>query len=508
MDYGLRSCTVNRRELLKRGAAFGTAAVHALSLRAETSKETFGTGAGGFPLAPVYEVSVEYFPGHSLKELTAHVPHIADLGAGTIYLNPIFTCAGLSQYLILDYYAINPRYGTPADLKALVKAAHDRGLRVLLDMVTSLTTEGSYIMREHPQWLMPGDDGKPQHYYPFPAWGWGLDANPQLIRYFSDLAARYVREFDIDGWRIDSPMNNYDPQKVSGDHSRMNLLRSMKASVIKAKPSAYFMAEISGPQVLWGKDDHGAQPLFDEMCEGSYSYKYCGFLGPAGKTGGAYVIFDGSPNVAPLRRTTFDRVVHGELSSAEFVDSVHREPVLYNRLRVNFIENHDTARVSGLFPKAHRAMFVLICAMPGVPVIHAGQEIGSTVHPDASGNTKVVVDWSTADRDLETFYTRVVRVRAANRALDSGDLVDVWKSGDKALAFLRSAGANRLLVALNFSSQPARFTVSIPGAGSFTVRDELSDASRPRSCAGVNPLELNLEPYGYRICSITQARNG
>lgn len=203
--------------------------------------------------------------------------------------------------------------------------------------------------------------------------------------------------------RIDSPMNNYDPEKVSGDHSRLNLLRAMKTAVTRVKPAAYFMPEISGPRVRWGKDDHGEQPLFDEMCAGSYSYKYCGFLGPVENSGGAYVIFDGSPGVAPMCKTPLDHVVHGELSSAEFVDSVKREPVLYNRLPVNFIENHDTARVSAVFPKEHRALFVLICAMPGVPVIHAGQEIGSTVHPDASGGTKLLVDWSAADRDLQAF---------------------------------------------------------------------------------------------------------
>src|SRR5579884_3202671 len=211
MDYGLKDSAMTRRELLQRGATLGAASLGAASLRAETSNPRFGTGAGGFPLAPVYEVSVEYFPGHSLGELTAHIPHIADLGARTVYVTPVFTCAGLAQYLILDYYAVNPRYGTAADLKALVQAAHVHGLRVLLDMETSLTTDGSYIMKEHPQWLMPGNDGKPQRYFPFPEWGWALDgANPQLIGWFSEMAAWYVREFDIDGWRIDSPMNNYD----------------------------------------------------------------------------------------------------------------------------------------------------------------------------------------------------------------------------------------------------------------------------------------------------------
>ena len=496
---------MNRRELLKWGGAFGATAFR---LRADHPRAPFGTGPGGFPLAPVYEVSVEYFPGHSLNELTAHIPNIAELGARTLYVTPIFPCAGLSQYLILDYYAINSRYGTSADLKALVAAAHQHEIRVLLDMVTSLTTEGSLIMKEHPEWLMPGDDGKPQRYYPFPAWGWALDgANPRLIRYFSDLAAWYVREFDIDGWRIDSPMNNYDPQKVSSDHSRLNLLRSMKTAVTRVKASAYFMAEISGPRVFWGKDDSAAQPLFDEMCEGSYNYKYCGFLGPTGKSGGAYVIFDGSPGQVPLRRTTLDRVVHGELSSAEFVDSVRSQPVLDGRLRVNFIEDHDMTRVSAVFPEAHRAMFVLIATMPGVPVIHAGQEIGSTVHPDASGGTNVVVDWKAADRDLKAFYKRVGAVRAANPALQSGDFVDAWKSGDKALAFLRTAGANRVLVVINFGSTPSHFFVSVPAATASTLRDELSGASSSHTAEGLRALELNVAPHGYRIFTIADAQN-
>ncbi len=496
---------MNRRELLRYTAALGGVALRGLPLKAWPQKTAFGSGPGGFPLAPVYEVSPEYFPKHSLKELIAHIPRIADLGAGTIYITPIFPCAGLAQYLILDYYSIHPRYGTPADLKELVKTAHDRGIRVLLDMVTSLTPEGSYIMKQHPQWLMPGDDGKPQHYYPFPEWGWALDgANPQLIRYFSDVAAHYVREFDIDGWRIDSPMNNFDPQQVSGDHSRLKLLRSMKTAVTQVKPSAFFMAEISGPGVLWGKDDRAAQPLFDETCEGSYNYKYCGFLGPSEKRGGDYAVFDGSPGKVPIRLTTLDHVVHHELSSKEVVDSILHEPVLHDRLRVNFIENHDMTRVTAVLPKAHRAMFAFVATMPGVPVIHGGQEIGSKVHPDASGNTNVVVDWSAPDRELEAFYKLVVGARARNRALLSGDIADVWKSGDKAIAFLRTVEDNRVLVALNFDSKAARFTVSLAAAGArSTVRDELAGTTNVATAGSLAAMELNLEPYGYRILSIS-----
>ena len=497
---------MNRRELLRRGAAMTGAAFGVLPYVRAAKQAPFGTGPGAFSLAPVYEVSVEYFPEHSLKNLTAEIPRIANLGVGTIYITPIFKCAGLAQYLILDYYAINPRYGTPDDLKSLVATAHHHGIRVLLDVVTSLTTEGSYIMTQHPDWLLRGDDGQVQHYFPFPTWGWALDcANPNLIRYFSDMTADYIRKFDIDGWRVDSPMNNYDPQKVTTDHNRMNLFRAVKTAVTRVKPGAVLMAEVSGPTVMWGKDDHGAPPSFDEMCEASYDYKYCGFLGGTEKSG-AYVTFDGSPGQVPLRPTTLNSIVHNELTSAQVVNSIQHRPILYDRLRVNFIENHDTSRVSSVFPKAHRALFVLIASMPGVPVIHAGQEIGSTVRPDASGSTKIVVDWAAGDRDLENFYRQVVKARSTHDALTSGDIRDAWKSGDKAIAFLRSSGNSRVLVALNFASKPVRFTASIHSGEwerrqktAYTLRDELSGAS---STQRRSELDLRLQPYEYQIINI------
>ena len=137
---------------------------------------------------------------------------------------------------------------------------------------------------------------------------------------------------------------------------------------------------------------------------------------------------------------------------------------------------------------------MLICAIPGVPVIHAGQEIGSTVHPDASGGTKVLVDWSAADHDLQAFYKSVVRARATNHALESGEITNVWKSGDKALAFLRSTRGNRVLIALNFAARPARFTASVHATGPSTVRDQLSNTLATHSAADLGALELNLEP--------------
>jgi cyclomaltodextrinase len=472
----------------------------------------FGTGPGAWPVTGgVYEVSPEYFPNHSLNEITARIPTLQKLGITVLYITPFFQCVSTTQYLILDYYAISPRYGTNEDLTKLVKVAHQHGIKVLLDFVTSLTPEGSDIWKNHPEWLMHGKDGKVAGYYPFPQWGWALDgANPQLIEYFSKVARYYVEKFDTDGWRIDSPMNNYNPELVSGDHSRMELFRSVKRAIVSVKKDALMIAEISGPEVAWNKDDTKAKPLYDEMCEATQNYDSCGFLGGQEKSGCAYVMFNGAPGITPMHPTILSKVANNQATSKEFVDAIKSQRNLYDRLRANFIEDHDTARVSSCFPKQHRSLFTLIMSMPGVPVVHAGQEIGSTVHPDASGNTNVVVDWSKGDLSLQSFYESVLKARAGNKALYAGDFEDVWKSGDRSIAYLRSVGTSRVVVALNFDSKPAHLTVAIPlqthglaADRKYKVQDELTGESSVRQGNQLENLELTLPPYGQQVLAIS-----
>jgi glycosidase len=348
-------------------------------------------------------------------------------------------------------------------------------------------------------------------YYPFPTWGWALDGtNPGLIEYYSKLARYYVEHFHTDGWRVDSPMNNYDPAKVSGDHSRVVLIRSVRAAITAAKSGAVLLAEITGPEVAWNADDSKAKPLFDEMCEVSYNYDSCGFLGGMKKSGCAYVMFNGAPGVTPFHPTILGKVVNNQATSKEFVDSITHQRILYDRLRANFIENHDTARVSECFSDQHRALFALIATMPGVPVVHSGQEIGSTVHPDASGNTNVIVDWTKSDSGLEEYYERVMNIRKNNKALVSGDIQDIWKSGDKTIAFMRKSGDSLALVLLNFSTKPASFTVALPLSDlgllrerSYQLRDELGAKTMAREGKALENLDMHLERYGEQIVTIT-----
>ncbi len=453
----------------------------------------------------IYEVNLEYFPNHKFSDLTKMIPYLERLGVKTIYLLPIWEC--ISQYLILDYYKINPRYGDASDLKELVKTAHKHGIRIILDLVTSLTPEGSYIFTNHPDWILRGDNGEMQRYFPFTDWGWAIDcANPEVIDYFTEVAKYYVKEFDIDGWRIDSPLNNYDPKKVSGDHSRLNLLRSVKSAITNVKPYAILCAEVSGPTMYWGDVPTEAEPLFDEMCEISYNYAFCGFLSEVGY----YNI--GKPFIEPgweqsYTETMLNKIAHNRATSEEFVNFVLNQRILYNRLRANFIENHDTARVSQVFPNQHRPLFVLIATMPGVPVIHAGQEIGAKTRPEEGG--RGVVNWEEGDKDLLSFYIKVLKIRSENKALRYGNISNVWSGGDNIIAFLRNYEDNYVIVALNFGSETARSNLSIPidelglnPGKEYILHDELNDETFILKGENLKKFELVLPPYGSRIIVI------
>jgi glycosidase len=266
------------------------------------------------------------------------------------------------------------------------------------------------------------------------------------------------------------------------------------------------IAELTGPAALVRENPVDAAPLFDEMCDAAYNYPLIGFMGGS-KPGDYHYVVPGP--WGKWNPTILEKVAYNRGTSREFVDAVMHQPILYHRLRANFTENHDTARVSEGFPNQHRALFVLVASMPGFPVVHAGEELGEKSHPQAMYPVAQVVDWNGGDKELEAFYTRVLKIRAENQALRDGSIEDVWKQGDNSIAFLRTSGDNHTITALNFGGKEARSVVKIPieklnlnPESQYQLRDELSGESSKRKAKDLQNLELVLKPYGYQLISI------
>ena len=84
-----------------------------------------------------------------LRGIIQHLDYIHDLGATVIWLNPIYASPQVDNgYDISDYQSINPAFGTMDDFKELLEEAHQRGMRVILDMVLNHTSDEHRWFRE------------------------------------------------------------------------------------------------------------------------------------------------------------------------------------------------------------------------------------------------------------------------------------------------------------------------------------------------------------------------
>jgi len=457
-------------------AVLHSAAVVASAQQSEGASAVNGIYAGLRPTADaawllggaLYETDLSYFPNHSFDELAAEMPHLASLNVKVIYVLPVFEAAGHGIYLIDDYFKLDPYFGGEAGLRNLVKSAHAQGIKVLLDLVTSLTPNDSYICREHPDWILHDDAAKPLRFFPFESWGWALDTtNPGLIDYFSKVVSHYVRDFDIDGWRIDFPTDNYDTTKMTTDHHRMQLLSAAKKAMTAIKPEAIFVAEMPSPDFYWGTLSPHAPPLFDRMCEASYNYPLCEFRASPGEGRIDWAALPGfAESTLPknLQETFFYRVAGGKVNSEEFVTTVVSQDIRYGRYRANFLENHDTGRIALAYPERQAALFLLIVTMPGVPVIHAGQEFGATspsMHTEGTESAVLSLD-DASNNDLLEYYRRLMRLRARSAALQFGQMQNIWVSGDEIIAFTRIWNDEVIVAVANFKTSAAAAEIQVP----------------------------------------------
>ncbi len=180
--------------------------------------------------AVIYQVFVDrFYPGHGQEWLQPdnlsgfyggtlwgvrdQLDYIEALGANCIWLSPTFPSPTHHGYDITDYLHVEPRMGGDEALHALVEAAHARGIRVLLDLV------GNHISKEHPYFIealnSPSsryrdwfifDDQDPIGYKTF----FGVATmpfinlnSPAARAWMLDIAQYWLREFDVDGYRLD-----------------------------------------------------------------------------------------------------------------------------------------------------------------------------------------------------------------------------------------------------------------------------------------------------------------
>ena len=414
----------------------------------------------------IYEIYPRAFSAEgNFAGVTAQLDRLKELGVTILWLMPIHPLGQEkkkgtigSPYAVRDFLAINPDYGTAADLKRLVAEAHRRGLRVIIDLVANHTAWDNVLMKQ-PEFYVRDAAGRINSPHDWTDVAELNYANPALRRYMIDAMKYWVREFDLDGFRCDVAA------EVPTD-----FWEQARAELEQVKPDIVMLAEADRPELL--------VRAFDL----DYSW--------------------------PLHSTLND-VMFGRKPASAFRATWEADAAKYphNALRMRFSDNHDERRAIARFGEpAALAASALMFTLDGVPMIYNGMEVGDTTESGAPALfERLPVFWQTAERrpEFPRFYKGMTALRAAHPALRRGELVWVRNSDEsRAVTFLRRGEGEELLVAINFSSQAFAGTVELPAGAAYTDVTPRTGQQPPAAAAApgnANPPALALGPWGFKV---------
>ena len=314
----------------------------------------------------IYELHVGTFTeAGKFRSAIEKLAYLVELGVNAIEIMPVADFPGERNwgYDGVALYAPSRAYGTPDDFRALVDAAHAQRLAVILDVVYNhLGPDGNYLGCYHKGYFNAA------HETP---WGAGLNYEQAAVRdFFSENARYWMREFHIDGFRLDAT-------HAMLDDSEQHILAEIAERVHAAGGFVIAEDDRNDPTLLRASDAGGFG--FDGCWSDDFHHTVRVML--TKQREGYYANFEGTP------RELADTLAHGwhyrgqpRLTSgkARGAESIDLGPEQF----VYCISNHDQVgnRAFGerlghvIDAPAYRAASALICLVPYTPMLFQGQE--------------------------------------------------------------------------------------------------------------------------------------
>ncbi|GAA4347116.1 alpha-amylase family glycosyl hydrolase [Hymenobacter saemangeumensis] len=417
--------------------------------------------------ATIYQVNVrQYTPEGTFRAFEQHLPRLQQMGVKVLWLMPINPIGKLnrkgslgSAYSVYDYRAVNPQLGTLADLQQLVKAAHGRGMYVILDWVANHTSWDNPLTKQHPDWYTR--DAKGNFQPPVADWQDVIDLDygkPALRRYMTDAMLYWVKEADIDGYRAD----------VAG-LVPTDFWESTRQELEKVKP-VFMLAEwdeLHDPPFLKPGEFTPHTHLLEKAFDATYALHLHGLLDSLGR--------GQKPTSALARYYAAERRMYPAGVQLMTFTSSHD------------INAWDGSEYERLGPNA-QPMAVLTALLPGVPLIYSGQE--AALKKRLRFFDKDTIPWN--GYPLQDFYTTLVKLKKSHPALRNYDACAEFRllpSSSKTVVFERRKGDAAVLVAVNLDARPQ--AVPLPAAEEAR-QDVFSKQPAPADT-------LRLPAHGWRV---------
>lgn len=417
--------------------------------------------------------AVDNFFGGDFEGIIEHLDYLENLGINGIYFTPIFHAHSNHKYDTIDYRSIDPQFGTKETLKTLITECHKRNIRVMLDAVFN---HSGYYFPPFQDLLEKGEKSKYKdwfHPHSFPLKGgerpnyetFGFfesmpklnTANPEVKEYLLEVSAYWIKEFDIDAWRLDVANEVDQP-----------FWREFRTTVKNIKPDLYILGEIWHDSMPWLRGDQ----------------------------------FDAVMNY-PFTNQVFRLVASQTINAREFTEEMtaiyHSYPTNVFDVTFNLLGSHDTPRIftdCGEDLARAKLIHAILLTFNGSPCIYYGDEIGLTGGMDPGCRKCMVWEEEKQNTELLNEIKALISLRKEERLL----------ANDGKFKFLDTAGNENIVAYQKYDEKRSVVILINPTdvQQSFTLPFDLKGRTltdlRTKETTQVGKFELS--GYQYKILAI------
>ena len=389
------------------------------------------------------------FFGGTLKGVLSKLDYLSDLGINTLWLSPIFPSPSHHGYDATNFQEVNPRLGTKADLRALIDALHQRGMRIILDFIPNHTSDEHTFFQS-----ARADQASPYaSYYTFAQWPddyhtfFGVKTLPQINnespaarRYVIDSACYWLADFAVDGLRLDYA---YGPSH--------DFWTDFYTAVKDANPDSYHFGEIVETPALLRS--------YEGVMDGALDFLWL-----------------------QAARKLF---AYGSSDVGQFEQFLSRHEKFFagaNFSLPTFLDNHDINRFLWTARgDLRRLKQAAVCqfTLSAPPIIYYGTEVGVNQRHDTrqigleASRNPMIWDTTHQNHDLLAFYQHLIKFRQQSTAIKTGSRTPLLvEPATGRYGYLRADDSQKVCVLFNVSATAQSF--DLPDG---TWRDAFTDAT-------------------------------
>lgn len=362
---------------------------------------------------------------HRILKVIDWIPHLKKLGIGAVLFNPVFE-SDTHGYNTRDYKKIDVRLGTNEDFAKVCKALHEEGIRVILDGVFNHAGRGFFGFADvcekkwesaYKDWFNINFDGNSNYNDGlwYEGWEGNYDLvkfnlkNPQVTDYLLESIRTWVKEFDIDGLRLDVAYC-----------LDQDFIRTLRRETTALKQDFYLTGEMIG-------GDYN-RIMGDDLCHSATNYEcYKG--------------------------------MHSALNSMNLFEIVHsllrqfgpENWTLYRgRHLQSFVDNHDVSRIASVLkrPEHLKLIYTLMFGMPGIPTIYYGSEWGEKADKSMGDPALRPCFEKPQWNELTDHIAKLCKAKAESQALNYGDFTSLLLTNRQCI-FRRACDKGRVLTVIN-----------------------------------------------------------